>query len=142
MKFILYIAFFISILTYNLWVYYPKGTFYIGNALFIFFLCLYVYLKDKQSFITFVIFSLSISNLLDELFFDIFLSMIIGVGGAYISSDYVQHNISREYISIVIAVIAITAEKIGEFLIYKLNVDLFLTAFVDSMISVLTKKKG
>jgi hypothetical protein len=74
-------------------------------------------------------------------FFNICLSMVIGVGGAYISSDYIIHQISKDYVSIVIALVAITSEKIGEFLIYKLNVDLFLSAFVDSIISVLTKKK-
>jgi len=74
-------------------------------------------------------------------FFNICLSMIIGVGGAYISSDYVIKNVSQDYTSIIIALIAITSEKIGEFLIYKLNVDLFLTVFVDSFISILTKKK-
>ena len=74
-------------------------------------------------------------------FFNICLSMLIGVGGAYSSSDFVIKNVSQDYISVVIALIAITSEKIGEFLIYKLNVDLFLTAFIDSFITILTKKK-
>ena len=74
-------------------------------------------------------------------FFNICLSMLIGVGGAYISSDFVIKNVAQDYISVIIALIAITSEKIGEFLIYKLNVDLFLTAFIDSFISILTKKK-
>ena len=70
MKIILYIALFISILTYNLWHYLPKESFYIGNALFIFLICLYVYLKESSYFITFVLVTLSFSNLLDELLFD------------------------------------------------------------------------
>lgn len=74
-------------------------------------------------------------------FFNVCLSMVIGVGGAYISSDYVVNHFAKDYISVVIALIAITSEKIGEFLIYKLNVDLFLTALTDSFISILTKKK-
>jgi len=59
------------------------------------------------------------------------LSMIIGVGGAYVSSGVVQRLIDTDYIPAVIAIIAIISEKIGEFLIYKLNIDTFLTAFID-----------
>lgn len=68
-KIILYIAIIISLFTYNLWHYLPKGSFYVGNALFITLLSFYLYLKEPKSFITFVIFTLSINNLLDELFF-------------------------------------------------------------------------
>ena len=67
---ILYIALVISILTYNLWSYFPKGFFYVGNAMFIFLLCLYIFIRDNKSFITFVLIALSISNLFDELIFD------------------------------------------------------------------------
>jgi len=63
--------------------------------------------------------------------FNIMLSMIIGVGGAYVSSGVVQRLIDTDYIPAVIAIIAIISEKIGEFLIYKLNIDTFLTAFID-----------
>lgn len=66
-------------------------------------------------------------------FFNIFLSMLIGVGGAYFSSGVVLKNFSPENVPIVIALIAITSEKIGEFIIYKLNVDLFLTALVEGL---------
>lgn len=63
--------------------------------------------------------------------FNITLSMIIGVGGAYLSSGFIMKTCSEETIPVVIALIAITSEKIGEFIIYKLNVDLFLTAIFD-----------
>lgn len=68
-KVLLYIAIIISLLTYNLWQYFPKGFFYVGNAMFIMLLSFYLYLKEPKSFITFIIFTLSINNLLDELFF-------------------------------------------------------------------------
>lgn len=74
-------------------------------------------------------------------FFNIFLSMLIGVGGAYISSGLVQKNCDEEYIPIVIALIAITSEKIGEFLIYKMNIDLFLTALIDGFFDSIIKFK-
>lgn len=74
-------------------------------------------------------------------FFNIGLSMLIGVGGAYISSGLVQKNCTSEYVPIAIALIAITSEKIGEFLIYKLNVDIFLTALVDTFFDAILKTR-
>jgi len=71
--------------------------------------------------------------------FNVALSMLIGVGGAYISSGLVQKNCDAEYIPIVIALIAITSEKIGEFIIYKFNFDLFLTAMIDTLLDSIIK---
>lgn len=70
MKILLNIATVISILTYLFWSKFPKGFFYIGNAIFIFMLCLVIYLKNKEKFICFFLLCISISNLVDELFFD------------------------------------------------------------------------
>jgi hypothetical protein len=70
--------------------------------------------------------------------FNIGLSMLIGVGSAYISSDLVMKNFDSENIPVIIALIAITSEKIGEFLIYKLNVDLFLTAIFEGFFEYLS----
>ena len=67
---ILHIATIVSIITYLFWSYMPKGSFYIGNAIFILLLCVYLFLNDKGSVIKFVLMSLSINNLLDEMFFD------------------------------------------------------------------------
>ena len=67
MKSILYIATIISILTYSFWSYLPKGSFYYGNSFFIFLLCTYLFLTDNKSFIKFILFSLSLNNLIDEL---------------------------------------------------------------------------
>lgn len=72
---------------------------------------------------------------------NIVLSMIIGVGTAYLSSGLVIKYFSNEWLAIVIAVVAILSEKIGEFLIYKFNVDVFLSAIVDVILSSLTKSK-
>lgn len=70
MKYILYIATIVSLVTYLFWSELPKGSFYIGNGLFILLLCLYLFLKDKKSTIKFVLLSLSLNNFLDEIFFD------------------------------------------------------------------------
>lgn len=70
MKLILYIAIVVSLVTYLFWGYLPKGSFYIGNSLFIFLICLYTYLKDSKNILIFILFSLSLNNLFDEILFD------------------------------------------------------------------------
>ena len=74
--------------------------------------------------------------------FNIVLSMIIGVGTAYLTSGLVINHFSNEWFTIVIAVVAILSEKIGEFLIYKFNVDVFLSAIVDVVLSTITKSRN
>lgn len=73
---------------------------------------------------------------------NILLSMIIGVGTAYISSGLVIKYFSNEWLAIVIAVIAILSEKIGAFLIYKFNVDIFLSEIIDVVLSTITKSRN
>lgn len=60
----------LSVITYSFWWYFPKGTFYIGNALVFFIICLYLFLKEKSNNTYFLLFAISFNNLLDELFFD------------------------------------------------------------------------
>lgn len=68
MKPILYIAAIVGLATYLFWVYMPNNFFYYGNAILIFLLCLYIYLKDKSSFIGFFLVCVAINNLIDEIF--------------------------------------------------------------------------
>jgi predicted neutral ceramidase superfamily lipid hydrolase len=70
MKSLLNISVIVSIFTYLFWTYLPKGSFYIGNALFVLLICLYLYLNDKKSNVKFLLFSLSFNNFLDEVLFD------------------------------------------------------------------------
>lgn len=67
---LLYIALIVSILTYTFWHYLPKGFFYVGNAFFICIISFCLFRYTKNSFVSLVIFLLSINNLIDELFFD------------------------------------------------------------------------
>jgi hypothetical protein len=73
-KKILGIAVAVSIVTYLLWKpilnMFQIHTFYIGNALFIFLLAMYIKRTTEPSFITFFLVCLATSNLIDELFFD------------------------------------------------------------------------
>jgi hypothetical protein len=67
---ILYIATVVSLVTYLFWKYLPKGSFYIGNSIFIFLLCVYLFLNEKGSIIKFILLALALNNLLDEVFFN------------------------------------------------------------------------
>jgi len=69
-KVLLYLALAISLITYLFWQDLPKGSFYIGNSLFISFLCLFIFLNFKKCFLTFVLLGFSLNNLLEELFFN------------------------------------------------------------------------
>lgn len=74
MKWVLYLALAISIITYSFWTQIKEltgiGIFYIGNSLFISMICFYLFYQDRKSFIKFFIFELSIANLIKELFLD------------------------------------------------------------------------
>lgn len=70
MKYILYIALAISVATFSFWDLFPKGSFYIGNAIVFFLIGLYLYLKNTNSFICFLFLAYSINNLCDELWFE------------------------------------------------------------------------
>ena len=64
----------IGILIYTFWSFIPDplGTkiFFIGNALFIFLLSLYIRQISKPSFTTFFLFCITLNNLLDETLFN------------------------------------------------------------------------
>ena len=74
MRWVLNLALLISIITHSFWQQIKEITdfsiFYIGNALFISMICFYLYNTDKNSFIKFLIFELSVANLIKELFLD------------------------------------------------------------------------
>jgi hypothetical protein len=70
---ILWLATFVGLGTYLFWK--PLydlgiGVYYIGNALAIFLLALYIKQVSKPSFLTFFLFCITLNNLLDELLFD------------------------------------------------------------------------
>jgi len=66
----LYIATIIGISTYLTWSYFGDKFFFVGNALFIFLLCMIIYSQNQKLFISFFLFWGSLGNLLDELIFD------------------------------------------------------------------------
>lgn len=53
------------------WSYFPKGSYYVGNALFITLLAFIIYSDIKPTnFIKFIIFEFALFALIDEIFFD------------------------------------------------------------------------
>jgi hypothetical protein len=73
-KKILSVAVVVSVITYLLWKpilnMFQIHTFYIGNALCVFLLAMYIKRNTEPSFITFFLVCITLSNLIDELFFD------------------------------------------------------------------------
>lgn len=67
-KFNLYLALFISIMTYSFWTFLPKESFYKGNALYLLLISGYIFSKERKSLITFIIFELTISYFFKEMF--------------------------------------------------------------------------
>lgn len=62
-------------------------------------------------------------------------SVVIGIGSAYLSSDLVLANFSTQWVPIVIAVVTITGEKIGSYLMFKFAVDDIVDAFIQAVVS-------
>ena len=71
------------------------------------------------------------TNKMKASFFNASLSIIIGVGGAYLCSGIIQKECSPEKVPAVVALVAILSEKIGQWILYKMNIDNFLTALAD-----------
>jgi len=70
MRVYLYITLIVGMAFYLFWDEMPPNYFFYGNALFILMLSAAIYLSDKKSFIRFYIFSLSLSNFVDEINLD------------------------------------------------------------------------
>jgi len=71
-------------------------------------------------------------------FTNIALSMFVGVAGAYICSGLIQSEFEKDKQSMVIAFVAIISDKIAEYLIYKFNIDGFLTAFFNGIFDMIS----
>lgn len=65
--------------------------------------------------------------------FKIIISFITGIGSAYLSSDLVISTISHSYVPIAIAIITISGEKIGYWLVYKMDVESILETFLQKL---------
>lgn len=66
-------------------------------------------------------------------------SYVIGVGMVIICSDLILANVSKDHVTIVSAIVAISSEKIAHYMIYRFRIDTFLSAFFDTLISKMKK---
>lgn len=69
-KVLMWVAVILSIATYQLWPYLPKGYFYRGMAITLLIFAVVIYKQNSKLLISFFLLCVSISNLLDEFFFD------------------------------------------------------------------------
>ena len=63
-------------------------------------------------------------------------SFLAGIGSAWIFADYVLINYSHQYQPMIIAVIAISGEKIVEYILYKVN----FQALLDALMKIFNSK--
>lgn len=63
-------------------------------------------------------------------------SFMAGVGSAWLFADYITMNYSHQYQPLIIAIIAISGDKIVEYLLYKINFQQLL----DSLIKIFNSK--
>lgn len=73
---------------------------------------------------------------------NVFLSLLIGVGSAYLVSDLIKHYFEDKEVVAVVAITAILSEKLGQFIIYKVNIDLFITALIDGFFDYILKLRS
>lgn len=69
----------------------------------------------------------------DISWFSIITSFVTGIGSAYICSDMVISTVAHEYVPIAIAIITISGEKIGFWVVYKFNVESILEGLLDKI---------
>lgn len=68
-----------------------------------------------------------------------FLSFIIGIFGAYLFSGIIFENFTGGAVTLAVSAVTLLAEKIAKFVMYKLNIDVFLTAIVEAAYEWLSK---
>lgn len=72
-------------------------------------------------------------------FLNVSLSFITGICVAWLLSNPVKLYVPQDYQAVSIAIIAISGEKIGDFLVYKFRIDDFLGAIVEAVKEVLIR---
>lgn len=63
----------------------------------------------------------------------VILSYITGIGGAYLAYHVIKNNVDENLMPLTIAIVSISTEKIAEYLIYKWNIDYFLTSIIEAI---------
>ena len=71
----------------------------------------------------------------------VIISFVVGIGCAYFVYPFVEGKIENNYIPLLVGVVAMSGEKIAEYIIYKWDVDKFLGALIDFLLERLKSKK-
>jgi len=71
----------------------------------------------------------------------VLISFIVGIGCAYFIYPFVENNIENKYIPLLVGVVAMSGEKISEYIIYKWDIDLFLSSIINAFISGIKNNK-
>lgn len=72
-------------------------------------------------------------------FFRVILSFITGIGCAYFVYPFLGDT---KYMPLIIGIVSISGEKIMEFVIYKWNIDFFLTSLFEAIRQTIIKMLG
>lgn len=72
-------------------------------------------------------------------FMSLVLSIVIGISMAYILSSIVETQVPKIYQSQVYAIIGISGEKIGEWIVYRMNLDGILSSILTALKEMIIK---
>lgn len=72
----------------------------------------------------------------------VIISYIVGAGSSYFLYPFIVQGQLGKYESIAIALLAITSEKMMEFLLFKWNIDSFLTDILNGIKNLIIKSLG
>lgn len=72
-------------------------------------------------------------------FFRVVLSFITGIGCVYFAYPFVETIENKRIIPALLGIVAMSGEKITEFIIYKWNIDYFLTSLINAFRDFLIK---
>lgn len=72
-------------------------------------------------------------------FMRVIMSFVIGIGCAYFVFPFADDQVKEEYIPLLVGMVSISGEKISEYIIYKWNIDFFLTSIIDAIREAIVK---
>lgn len=62
--------------------------------------------------------------------FQIVVTFVTGIGSAYLAGFYVMETFESKWVPIIVAIITISGERIGHWVIYKFNVEELILNFI------------
>lgn len=71
----------------------------------------------------------------------VFMSIIIGLGGAYIMGDFIMENVTVKAVPIAVSGVTLLTEKTFKFFIHKFKIDELLLSVIDLFLGTSLKDK-